>query len=115
MDIGAFENQIVNIGGTPLSATEGQLFSGTLTVFIDSDAPNIAITAVINWGDGTSSTVTTGGAGDDKIVSFGSGYYGVNASHTYAEAGGYSVTITITDADGNAAPPSPTYRCRTPR
>ena len=103
VDIGAFENQIVNIGGTPLSATEGQSFSGTLTVFRDFDSPNIAITAVINWGDGNSSTVTTASAGDDQIISFGSGYYGVVASHTYAEAGGYGVTVTITDADGNTA------------
>ncbi len=104
-DIGAFEDQLTVLGGTPLSATEGELFSGTLTEFRDADpnAPSISISAVINWGDGFSCTVTTSGAGDDKIVSFGSGFYGVVGSHTYAEQGGYSVTVTITDADGNAA------------
>ncbi len=109
-DVGAFQDQITVLGGTPLSATEGQLLSGTLTEFLDADpnAPNINITAVINWGDGTFSTASTSGGGDSSIFAFGSSdFYAVNASHTYAEAGGYSVTISITDADANSGAAAP--------
>ena len=51
-------------------------------------------TAVWTWGDGTSSpgTVTeTGGSG--KVAD----------SHTYAKAGAYTVTCTVTDKDGAVA------------
>jgi PKD repeat protein len=54
--------------------------------FIDPDANN-TITAIWNWGDGTSS---------NGIVSNGT----VTGSHTYTKPGIYLVTITIKDKDG---------------
>ncbi len=43
------------------------------------------ITATINWGDGKTSTAT-------------SGSLGVSATHTYAALGTYNVSVTVTDA-----------------
>jgi hypothetical protein len=48
-------------------------------------------TAVINWGDGTTSPGTvSGGGGSGTII----------GSHTYSPAGVYTVGLTVTDKDG---------------
>jgi hypothetical protein len=53
--------------------------------------------AVINWGDGSSTTGTISQPG-------GSGTpFDVNGSHTYSVAGKFNVTVTITEADGDSA------------
>jgi PKD repeat protein len=63
--------------------------------FRDDDIDE-AHTATITWGDGTSSSGT---------VSFASGVGQVAASHVYADdkAGGYTVSLTITDKYGLSA------------
>src|SRR5204862_2051370 len=50
--------------------------------------------ATINWGDGSTSagSVSTNGAGF-KVV----------GSHTYASAGSYAVTVSVTDVGGSTA------------
>src|SRR4029077_18954643 len=89
--------------GTAVGATEGNSFSGQVTNFTDANptAPLTDFTtgtggASINWGDGTSATTGTvtqpGGSGTAFIVS---------GSHTYAEEGSYTVTISITDKGGS--------------
>ena len=49
----------------------------------------------MNWGDGTAVT-------DGSIVDLGTGYYGVYASHTYAEEGTYTFTVTVVSPTGES-------------
>ena len=78
--------------GTSISSTEGRSFSGTVATFtVPSTSPTPAdYTASINWGDGTTSAGTiTGSAGN----------FTVTGTHTYAEEGSYTATVTITDVN----------------
>jgi PKD domain len=92
-------------GGFTLNGTEGTaLFgagpdmapvSGTVATF--SDGNPIATTAdftasTIDWGDGTSSAATVTGPS--------SGTFSVSGSHSYAEDGTYTITVTIRDDGG---------------
>jgi hypothetical protein len=80
-----------------VTPVEGASFTGVIASFVDPDpaaadeAAAYDTTAVINWGDGT--TTSTG-----AITGTGSGY-DVTGTHTYAEEGSYSVTVTTTDTD----------------
>lgn len=79
--------------GTTLSAKAGHRFAAVVASFTDcSPNPGAATdySAVVDWGDGSS--LSTGGITDN-----GGGNYDVAASHTYAAAGEYQATITITD------------------
>jgi hypothetical protein len=80
--------------GLTLQATEGNVFSGTVATFTDGSAnPDINdLSATIVWGDKQTSVGT--------IVSDGNGGFAVLGSHTYAEKGTYSMTVTINDAGG---------------
>src|SRR5439155_852991 len=96
--------------GTAVSATEGIAFSGQVASFTDAN-PTASLTdfttgtggASINWGDGTSATAGTvtqpGCAGTAFLVS---------GSHTYADEGSHTVTVTITDKGGSTATPTAT-------
>jgi uncharacterized repeat protein (TIGR01451 family) len=87
-------------------ATEG-LGTGAVTVATFSDANTAAtaadFTAVIAWGDGSSSTVTGGG-----IVALGGGSFAVLGSHTYAEDGTYTLSVQVLDDGGASASASGT-------
>jgi hypothetical protein len=75
---------------TSISSTEGQSFTGTVATFtVPSTTPTPADYSVsINWGDGvTSAGTVTGGAGS----------FTVSGTHTYAEEGSFTATVTITD------------------
>ena len=80
-----------------LSATEGAAMpTQTVGTFGDIDGSSCGdfTSATINWGDGTSSAGT--------VVCGSAQPFAVQGSHTYAEespAGGYSVTVDITDVD----------------
>ena len=92
---------LTNSGGSAsLSATAGQLFSGTLGSFTDADpfgAPG-NFTATINWGDGSpNSAATIASAGG---VSGGANFT-VGGSHTYAAAGNYNISVSIQDSGGS--------------
>ena len=78
--------------GTSVSATEGKSFSGTVATFSDADSTATAsqYSATITWGDGTTSSGSISGS---------LGQFTVNGSHTYAEEGSRTITVTITDAD----------------
>ena len=69
---------------------EGTAWSGPVTTFTvqGSISPASEFTALVNWGDGTSSAGTVTGS---------SGSYAVSGSHTYAEEGPFSPTVTVTD------------------
>ena len=86
-------NALDSILGIPLSinALEGQAFSN-IGVGTFTGGPFGAVasdfTATINWGDGTTSAgAVTGSAGSFAIA----------GTHTFAEEGGYTVTVTVTD------------------
>jgi hypothetical protein len=86
------------LAGSPVTFTtvSGSPFSGAVATFTDANTANVAgdFTATIDWGDGT----TTSG-----IASGGAGSFTVSGSHTYASAGSYPVTVTLTDdAPGTA-------------
>jgi hypothetical protein len=91
--------------GTNISLVEGVSFTGQVATFTDANptAPLADFSATINWGDGTatsSGTVTQpGGVGTTFVVS---------GTHTYAEKGVHTFTVSISDSDGSGASPNPT-------
>jgi hypothetical protein len=85
----------LSASGTPVSATEGQPFSGQVAAFADADnQPASSYTATITWGDGGSSAGT--------VAQTGSGEYTVSGSNTYAEEGSDPVSVQISDSDGSS-------------
>ena len=84
-----------------VSAVEGQAFSGTVATFTDPDSSDPSDsaandTAAIDWGDGNSTAGT--------ITSLGGGKYSVSGSHTYADEGTPTVTVSISDPDDPGGP-----------
>ncbi len=76
--------------------TAGAPFSGTVATFttpdqIDSAA---AFTAVITWGDGSTS---------NGVISGSNGSFTVSGTHTYAAAAGYAVSVQISNPDTQSA------------
>jgi hypothetical protein len=86
----------VNVHGvTGLHTTEGLPLTGTVATFTDSDAvlTASAFTASVSWGDGTTSAGTvTGSAGN----------FTVTGTHTYAEDGSHTITVTVTQTSSPA-------------
>jgi hypothetical protein len=85
----------------PVTATEGQSFSGPVATFTDSDAsdPDDSAAndhATIDWGDGTTSTGT--------ITANGGGHFTVSGTHTYADEGSPTIKVSITDPDDPGGP-----------
>ncbi len=81
-----FTSRSKNISGLTLTTT---------SVFTDAD-PNGTLSdysASVNWGDGNTTPATV------AVNSNGPGFT-TQGSHTYATAGTYSVTLTVTDAGG---------------
>ncbi len=75
-----------------LAPTEAAAFSGPVAVFTDADTNNVSsdFTAVIDWGDGTTTADTSAGT-------VGGGLLTVTGSHTYGEEGTYTVRVTLAD------------------
>jgi large repetitive protein len=72
--------------GSTFAASEGIAFSGNVASFTDlilSNTPS-DFTALINWGDGTTSVGT--------ISSVGAGLFDISGNHTYAGPGIFTVT-----------------------
>jgi hypothetical protein len=90
-------------GSTSLiSGTEGQPVSGAVATFTDGTlllacTSASQYTASVNWGDGSSSA---GSVSEGSSALLGACNYVVNASHTYAEAGSYSYSVTVAGPDG---------------
>jgi hypothetical protein len=83
---------LLSATGTTLTETAGQKFADVVASFHDDQSGMVAsnYTALINWGDGSKNS--TGGVSDN-----GDGTWDIAASHRYALAGSYTVTVTITD------------------
>jgi hypothetical protein len=84
----------ITAAGTPVNASEGSVFNGTVATLGDPDTAATAseYTATIDWGDGSTSQGNITGGG-------GTGSFTVSGSHTYTEEGTYTVVTTITDKD----------------
>jgi len=86
--------------GTAMASLSGiesePVASGQLAIFVDANHNGVAsdFTANVDWGDGSASAevVATGPVGSFRVP----------GSHTYADAGAYRVTVTITDSKGGA-------------
>src|SRR6266436_6376219 len=80
---------------SPTSTSEGSATSFSVSgAFTDpAGALDQPFTAVVNWGDSTTSTAIVSGSANPFNYSF-------SGSHTYAQSGGYNVTVSITDKDG---------------
>jgi PKD repeat protein len=80
--------------GANQKATEGALNQFTLASITDTD-PSYSrgdFTALVDWGDGSPEEFAS--------VSGSNGVYSVYDTHTYAEDGSYTATVTITDPNG---------------
>ena len=81
-----------------MSATAGVQFSGTVATFTEAVPDTVAsdYTATIDWGDGTATTAGT-------VTAASGGGFAVSGSHTYANGGAYTTSVTITDVQGATA------------
>jgi len=101
---GAHASSALALAGTTsaVNGAEGIGLSGTVATFTDG-ALLLACTtassykATVDWGDGSTSA---GSVGQASTALLGACNYTVNASHTYAEAGGYSVSVTVSGPTG---------------
>ena len=96
--------------GASINPVEGVPFVGTLVATVTDSNPD-ATTAdftsgtgsvTINWGDGSTSTITS----VPPVVITASGspagvVFSITGSHTYAEEGGYQITVTTDDTGGS--------------
>jgi hypothetical protein len=91
------EGDVLAGQGMSFTANAHQAFSGAVATFSDTDTANVAgdFAALIDWGDGQTTTGT---------VSGGNGSFTVAGSHTYAAAGQDTVKVTLADdAPGTAS------------
>ena len=93
----------LTVTAAPLSATAvkfgtiaGAPFSGTVATFTTPDTVDsaAAFTAVITWGDGSTSA---------GVVTGGNGSFIASGTHTYAAAGSYAVSVQISNPDTQSA------------
>jgi PKD repeat protein len=91
----ATDAKITAAGAAGFSAVEGRSATGTVATFTDPDTGATAgeYSASINWGDGSTSAGTISGSG---------GSFTIAGTHTYAEEGSHTITVTITDVDNQA-------------
>ena len=78
----------------PVSAVEASAFTAPVATFTDGNPGDHSsdFTAAITWGGG--SPVSNG------AISYSGGVYTVTGTHTYAEAGAYTIGLLVTDAGG---------------
>jgi hypothetical protein len=101
--IGTFNPGTLTVTPAPLaaaaanfSATAGAPFSGTVATFTTADKLDAAAayTAVITWGDGSTST---------GLITGGNGSFTVCGTHTYAAAASYAVCVQLSNPDTQSA------------
>ena len=95
---------------TPVSATQGTSFNGTVATFTDANPLSQAsdFTATIVWGDGTAATAGT-------VATNAGGGFKVTGTHTYSKTGSFTTTITINDVGGSTASATGTATVSPPR
>ncbi len=90
----------ISVNVLPETVGVGQMLpSQVIATFLDagsSDPVTNYTPIIIDWGDGTSVTLT-GGTG---VAALGGGVYSITApAHTYTAAGVYTLTVTVNDTD----------------
>ncbi|MGZ4236851.1 MAG: hypothetical protein ACXVHC_00450 [Frankiaceae bacterium] len=93
----SFQTVIVDTvpkGGFSFAGPAGSAVGGTVATITDpnTSATPSAYSAMINWGDGSSSAGTVGG---------GNGSFSVTGNHSYVAGGTYPITVTITAVGTN--------------
>ena len=94
-----------------IQPVEGETFVGTLVATVTDSNPAATIadfttgtgSVTINWGDGSSSTLTSASA-PAVITASGSPagvVFSITGSHTYLEEGSFQVTVTADDKGGS--------------
>jgi len=81
--------------GVTLHESAGKSFTAAVGTF-QFPAPGKRLSASINWGDGTASTgtvVSAGASGLDVLK------FNITGTHTYAKAGTYAITVTVTQTN----------------
>jgi hypothetical protein len=78
-----------------VTATEGSAFTGTLANFTDGNSGAAAgdFVAIVDWGDGTSSS--------GSVVSDGAGTFHVTGTHTWKHNSSPTITVDVLDAGGS--------------
>ncbi len=88
----------VHLTGVSFGPTEAQQFKGVVATFTDPGGAE-ALTdyaATINWGDGSAPSTGT-------LVANTDGSFSVSGQHTYAEEGGYVLSVIVTHDTAPAA------------
>jgi uncharacterized repeat protein (TIGR01451 family) len=95
------EGDALTVTPGTVTATEGQAFSGPVATFSDTNtsSPASDFSAMIDWGDGT----TTGGT-----VAGSAGSFTVSGSHTYADEGPFHPTVSVRENSPGTASASAT-------
>jgi len=83
--------------GTTFSATEALSFTGNVATFTDPNSTDTAsaFTAIINWGDGTTTAGTVSGSPAG---------FTINGTHTYSDGGVFPTTISVNETGTSPAP-----------
>ena len=83
-----------------MSIVEGQAFSGSVATFTDANTSASAgdFTALITWGDGSTSAGTIAATGTAGVFSVGD----ANGGHTFAHAGQTTISVAISGAGGGS-------------
>jgi YD repeat-containing protein len=87
------------VGTSSVNATAGTSWSGQLLTFTDTDPNGTSsdYSASVDWGDGQVSAGTIGVSGSNFTVS---------GTHTYPNAGPFTIQVTISDSGGASTPAS---------
>jgi hexosaminidase len=90
----------LSLAAPDLTANSQDQVSGAVATLAAPGKATSAVTATINWGDGTSGAATvTGTAATSTTVN---GLYSVAGTHSYAQPGTYQATVTVS-ASGTAS------------
>jgi hexosaminidase len=90
----------LSLAAPDLAANSQDQVSGAVATLAAPGYAASAVTATVNWGDGTSGPATvTGTAATTTTVN---GLYTVAGAHTYAKPGAYQATVTVS-ASGAAS------------
>jgi hypothetical protein len=102
--------------GVDISPVAGQAFTGVVATFSDGTfTSTTGFSALITWANGETTTgniAFTGSKNETNIngQTVAVSLFTVTGTYTYASAGTYPISVTITDPNNNAATVNPTAR-----
>jgi hypothetical protein len=83
----------LSLAAPNVTASSQDQVSGTVATLAAPGRATSAVTATINWGDGTSGPATvTGTAATSTTIN---SLYAITGTHTYAKPGVYQATVTV--------------------